>query len=300
MKNTALFLGICLLLPACVINADKYPRPRDLTPAWKTTSLRILAIQAEPPEIQPGEPATFSALLADPNGDAGGTLWVACSPEQTTPFGCAIDFSVLGDDTTPDELAEAGVIGFEPAFAPVWTAPEDTLDRLEEEDRAEGLGFTVQATVLPPDGADPDAEFDFATFESGYKRIIVSEAPTPNDNPFIESFSVDGVPIGPDDVVEVDAGQSYELSVVLPDDTIQTYEYINPDGMLEERIEEPFVSWYATEGSAMEDTTLYPFTQSDWTAPELPEEQGFWYAIVRDRRGGLSWIVRQWRVRSAP
>ncbi|MFT6144565.1 MAG: hypothetical protein ACJATT_004655, partial [Myxococcota bacterium] len=36
MKNTALIAGLCLLLPACVINADKYPRPRDLTPAWKT------------------------------------------------------------------------------------------------------------------------------------------------------------------------------------------------------------------------------------------------------------------------
>ncbi|MFT6142398.1 MAG: hypothetical protein ACJAV2_000257 [Myxococcota bacterium] len=300
MKNTALIAGLCLLLPACVINADKYPRPRDLTPAWKTPSLRILAIQAEPPEIQPGEDATFTALFADPEGEAGGTLWVACSPEETTPFGCAIDLSILSEDATPDDLADAGVIGFEPTFPPEWTAPQDALDSLDDQDRAEGLGFTVQATVLPPDGADPDAEFDFATFESGYKRIIVSEAPTPNDNPIIESFSVDGVLIGPDDTAEVDAGQSYELGVVIPDTTIQTYEYINPDGVLEERIEEPFVSWYATEGSAMEATTLYPFTQSDWTAPDLQEEVGFWYAVVRDRRGGVSWIVRQWRVRSAP
>lgn len=298
MNRTALI--VCLLLPACVINADKYPRPRDLTPAWKADTLRILAIQAEPPELAPDEDATFTALIAAPLGEAGGTLWVACSPEETTPFGCAVDFSVLGEDATPNELNEAGVIGFEPGFSPAWTAPADALDDLSEADRLEGLGFTVQSTVLPPDGADADAEFDFATFESGYKRIIVSEATTPNDNPLIESFAVDGVLIAQGDVVEVDAGQPYELAIVLPDETIQTYEYVNPEGELEERIEEPFVSWYATEGSAMEDTTLYPFTQSDWTSPELTGEEGFWYAVVRDRRGGVSWITRQWRVRSAP
>lgn len=287
-----------LLLGGCVLNADKYPRPRDLTPDWQVNSLRLLAIAPEPPEIAPGEEATFSALYVDPDQTVGSVLWVACSPEETTSFGCAVDLSALDGEPTAQDLEDAGVIGFEPGLPPRWTAPLDALDDVAEADRLEGVQYTGQAVLLPEEGSDESGdELDFGTFEIGYKRIIVSEASTPNNNPVISGFTVEGLLIDADTVVEVDAGQAYELGLELPEATIEEYEYINPDGVLEIRVEEPFVSWYATDGEALESTTLYPFLQADWTAPDAAGVEGSWYAVVRDRRGGIAWIQRSWRTR---
>ena len=288
---------VLVLLPACVVNADKYPRPRDLTPGWQTPTLRILAIRAEPPEIAPGGSATLTYLAADPEDAIGGALWTACSPEETTPLGCAIDFSALDEDATPDELREAGVIGFEPGFPPVFEAPEDALDDVEEDQRPEGVQYTTQVVLLPPEGAEPDDEVDFGTFESGYKRVVVSEASTPNNNPTIAEFTVADVPVGEDEITEVEPGEELELGILIPDAAVETYEYINPDGQLEERVEEPFASWYATDGQGLEDTTLYPFTQADWVAPAESGVEGSWYVVVRDRRGGIAWTTRAWRTR---
>ena len=284
-----------LLLSGCVLNADKYPRPRDLTPSWKVNSLRLLAIQPEPPEVAPGEVVTFSVLYVDPDESVSGILWVACSPQATTPFGCATDLSVLDGEPTPEELQAAGIIGFEPALPPVWVAPTDALDALDEVQRAEGLQYTGQAVLLPEQGTEPSDTIDFSTFEIGYKRLVVSEASTPNNNPIIETFWVEGAEISEDTIVEVDAGQPYELAIFIPDSSVEVYEYVNPNGVLEERTEEPFVTWYATDGDGLEGTTLYPFTQADWIAPSESGLEGTWYAIVRDRRGGVAWIVRHWR-----
>lgn len=290
------WLPLALLFSGCVINGDKYPRPRDLEPGWLVDRARVLAIRPEPPEIAPGEAATFEVLLPDPDAAVGGVLWIACAPDQTTPFGCAVDLSVLDGEPTFDELLAAGVIGIQPGFDPVWIAPEDALDALPPEARPEGLQYTIQAVALPA-ALDTGEEIDFADFEIGYKRIVVSEASTPNHNPDVARFAVDGVDIPEGTVVEIDAGAPYVLSLELSPDAIETYAYVNPDGVLEERVEAPYAAWYATGGQSLEDTTLYPFLDADWVAPAEADVDGSWFAVVRDRRGGMGWIRRDFRTR---
>jgi len=294
-----LFLTLpCLAMTGCVIGGDKWPRPRDLAPSWLVDRTRILAVAANPPEIAPGETATFEALIPDPGGEGDlSRLWFAC-PEVDGGFGCNLDLST-GSGTTATGTGTDGFIGLEPFIPPVYTAPDDLLDGITDpSDLAEGVNVLIQIAALPPEfleaepGETPD--IDFNAIEVGYKRLVVSQASTPNRNPEIFEFVIDRIPLLPESVVQVVPGQSYELGVVLEEELVEEYEYLNSDGVIEIRREEPYATWFATDGEVFEPITLYPYNESTWTAPDEFGVSGFWYSVVRDRRGGMAWHVQAW------
>ena len=290
-----------ILLTSCVIGQNKHPRPRDLSPSWLVDRPRVLAIQAEPPEVQPGEQAAFHALVVGtPQDQTSMVIWLACPPTTAggIGFGCDID---LGDvdleNATIEEMMELGFIGFEPYLMPYYTPTEDLLDGLAEgRERNEGLHVLIQVSVLPQN-MEATEEIDFAEVEVAYKRLVVSESTTPNENPEIASFTVDGVPIPEGATVEVDTYQNYELSLILRDSAVAEYEYINRDGDVELRTEEPYIAWFSTGGTVNESVTLIPYFESTWESPREAGETGTWWAVLRDRRGGMSWSSRSWKVR---
>ncbi|MBT3223829.1 MAG: hypothetical protein HN348_32575 [Proteobacteria bacterium] len=299
MRLLAPFLLI--LLSSCVIGQNKHPRPRDLSPGWLVDRPRVLAIQAEPPEVQPGEQAAFHALVAGALEDQTSTIiWLACPPTTAggIGFGCDLDLADVDLETaTIEELLELGFIGFEPYLMPYYTPNQDLLDGLEEgREKNEGLHVLIQVSVLPED-MEASAELDFNEVEVAYKRLVVSESTTPNENPGIATFTVDGVPIPEGAVVEVDTFQNYELSLILRDDAAPEYEYIDHEGNVEIRQEEPYISWFSTGGTVNEEYTLIPHFGSTWESPGDAGESGTWWAVLRDRRGGMSWASRDWRVR---
>ena len=296
-------VGAWLLVAGCVIGGDKYPRPRDLSPAWLVDRPRVLAVVAEPPEIRPGQRASFSAVVPTP-GDTSTwvKIWLACPVDDGgIGFGCVTDFSALDLETaTPEQLAELGFVGIEPGLPPAYVAPVDLLDGLDPEERAEGRYVNVQVTALPEavvDDPDALAELDFNAIEAAYNRLVVSEAATPNHHPQFDRFLVDRlvVPVGV--AVEVDAGQTYDLGVTLRDGAREQYQFINADGVVEERVEEPYVTWYTTDGEMLESYTLYPYLEASWTAPEAGGTTGTWYAVLRDRRGGQAVFEQAFVVR---
>jgi hypothetical protein len=290
-------LLLALPLLGCVINSERYPRPRDLPEQAIVDKLRLLAIRADPPEVAPGGAAALTALLVDPADEIGFTVWTACSPEEVTDFGCPLDPSVFGDELpSPEQLEEAGVIGVEPGFPPTFVAPVDALDDVPATERAEGVNWTVGALALP-DETEPTEEFDFNRVESGFKRVVVSDSPAPNRNPRITGFTVDGVPVDPGQVVVLDPGEPYYLGLELADDAVETYPYTTPDGVEEQRVEEPFAEWYASDGEVDEFFTLHPFLDSTWVSPGAPGVEGRWWAVLKDRRGGITWVSRRWRTR---
>jgi hypothetical protein len=296
-------LALTLLVAGCVINNNKYPRPRDLPVQSIVTGLRILAISAEPPEIRPGEQAQVRALLVDPDAVTDLVVWVVCEGQAATDFGCPFDPTGL-DTATPEELLARGVIGVEPLFPPIFTAPEGILEGLDDRKRQEGVNFTVQALALPvPEDPDTSASADinFNEVESGFKRLIVGEAPTPNHNPGIEGVTVDGADIPSGATFVIDPGEPYEIGLRLAPDAIESYQYLNIDGEVETRTEEPFVEWYSTAGDVEEFNVLYardPTLGGVWVAPQEPGMEGTFWAVLKDRRGGVSWTSRRWRVRS--
>lgn len=293
---------LALLSSACVINGDRWPRPRDLDPSWLVNRTRILGIRAVPPEIAPGRRAAMEALLVQPPGSEEDLvrLWIACADGDV---GCATGELADVDLENPDlaALQKLGFIGFQLGIpgepAPMYTAPDDLLSGLEEADRLEGLNVTVQLTAFPADQLDAknaQDEIDFNVVEAGYKRLVVSEARTPNNNPVLSGISVETEGGPPADLVEVAAGTTVRLELGLEETTIETYEFVNSSGDVEERVEEPYVTWFATDGEVLEPFNLWPFFSSDWTAPDEVGAQGTWYAVVRDRRGGMAWSERSW------
>ena len=292
---------LAIVSTGCVINSERHPRPRDLTEAWQVDRTRILGVRAEPPEIRPGEATRMEALVAhayDAEPELS-LIWLAC--DDGGAFGCATDLSAFDFEALdPATLREAGFIGFEPGFPPFYAAEPDLLDDLPPEARLEGVNIQTQLFAFPADDLAEGApgEVDFSEIEVGFKRLVVSEAKTPNNNPRIQDFAVDGIVV-PTSVptIELSSNQQYELSLIVDEATaIEDYLFVNSKGEIEERTEEPYAAWFVTSGEVTEPVTLYPFLDMTWTAPAEPGPGRLW-AVLRDRRGGMAWLSRDYVVR---
>lgn len=274
---------------------------------WQLDRLRVLAARATPAEPRPGESVRFESLVyTPPDEPLGGVVWFACLPESASDFGCELDTSALEDLTsldpetaTAEELAsaleaaqDAGFVGFEPAFPPVWQTPGDALDGLDELARLEGVTATLNITALPDDSTGNLDDVD--EVELAFKRLPISEATTPNHNPDVVAIEVDGsstadglgTAAAP---VVVQGGKPVDLEVVLAEDAVETYSYTPSSGVAEDREEEPYFAWY-TEGGEFEQTfSLYPYTTAAYTPPKESGWTGMVIVVVRDRRGGMGW-----------
>jgi hypothetical protein len=272
-----------------------------LSEAWRIDRLRVLAVAAEPAEPRPGDVVTFSALTVAPMEPGWAfSVWVACL-DGAQDGGCAVDPALVEEvfadgEVESDEqqtLIEAGLIGVEPFLQPSWTVPSDALDGLDETERREGRTAFVNVSAFPngEDLATEDAEL-------AYKRVPISEAPTPNRNPVLEGVRVDGVLLPDGASVVLDADQTYTVEPVLADGAIEDYRYVTADGAQETRTEEPYVSLYAEEGSFDQTNALWPDVLRRYTTPTTPAGAAsrLWF-VVRDRRGGMSWtsITATWR-----
>ncbi len=278
-----------------------------LSQSWQLDRLRVLAVRGEPAEPRPGDVVSFESLTYLPTDQQLDlTVWFACLPDQASDFGCELDASAFDslsgvdpEALTPEEqakllqqLLDAGLIGVEPWFPPTWVAPADALDGLSDTERIEGVSAVINLTAMPT-GAQSESDTEIA-----YKRLPISEALTPNHNPDIVAFTVDGEVFAPGGTVGVDWGEPVEIEPLLAADALETYTYRTSDGVDEERTEEPFVSWYVEAGSFDQPYSLYPTLPVTWTAPLSPEDVHVgdgsttsWrlIAVIRDRRGGMGW-----------
>jgi len=298
-------LPLLLLGAGCVIGGDRWTRPSELPETWLVDRTRVMAIRAEPPEAFPNTTVTFEALIGRPPEDTEplGVLWVACPAEgDGTGFGCTPDPSSFIPDTGATPTTEdVTLIGFEPGDPPEYTTPDDILDGLDEQAAREGVYVLVQVVALPlatlenvVDGSTSLEDIDETELELAYKRLVVSLATTPNHNPTIASFTVDGITMPPGVEVQIDAGEPYELGVTLPDGTREVYTFLNSDEVEEERVEEPYATFSTTSGEVFGSITLWPYMQAGFVAPEEPGTKGQWIVVLRDRRGGMGWWVQDW------
>ena len=271
-----------------------------LSQSWQLDRLRILAVRAEPAEPRPGETVLFESLVYMPFGqELAGTVWFACLPDGADDFGCQIDPSIMesfsGDleDLSPEEqlellkqAQEAGLIGFEPGFSPRWTAPADALDGLSEQQQLEGVSAIVNISALP-EGAKSESEVELA-----YKRLPISLASTPNQNPVVRRVLLQTLKGEEVEVVDgsfvVEPGTTYELTPLLDDSSVEDYVFVNSEGQEEQRTEEPYFTWYTEMGEFDQPFSLHPYLSVQWTAPDKAFS-GLVVAVVRDRRGGMGW-----------
>jgi len=161
---------------------------------------------------------------------------------------------------------------------------------------------TVQLAAFPP-FEEGQTEIDFNEVEVGFKRLVVSRATTPNQNPVVLEMIVEDVAVPLESSIEVEGGLEYTFGVRLVPETVEEYVFVNEDGVSEDRVEEPYVTIYATGGEVSESLGLSGEyaepgeMDGSWIAPNLPGESGTLYVVVRDRRGGQTWATLPYLVR---
>lgn len=304
---------LALVATGCVLGADQVNDPRDLADIWDVDRLRLLAATAEPPEVGPGDEVTFELLLVGPEGrvqpgddsEVAFILWQACFESgETDDFGCGgltgddLDF----EDLSPDDLDALGIIGAQPFVDPSWTVPDDALEGLDDRERLEGTNALINVTAITSSAVERAQEgdtggFDFNDVEAGFKRVVISEAITPNANPTIDGLQVHGRDVPQGSVVELDPGELVPLTLLVPDEAVERYVYVTRDGEEEERVEEPYAEWYTTAGTVGDYYTLHPFNTSIFETPDEGGVEGTWWVVLKDRRGGQAWHEQRFRVR---
>ncbi|MEL6345004.1 MAG: hypothetical protein AAFV53_17935 [Myxococcota bacterium] len=270
----------------------------ELSQPWQLDRLRVLGVQAEPAEPRPGDTVQFSSLVYIPADEPiDGILWFACLPESADDFGCVLETDIAALDAEDPEnndfetLAELGIIGFEPLVPPVWVTPEDALDGFDEQAAQEGVSALVNVAAFP-EGAEEQTDLEIS-----FKRVPISLAPTPNENPELVDVTIDGASWNLDEVFVTNTGRAHTLEPILSEASIETYQFTTSEGVVEDRVEEPYFSFYVEAGSVDQAFSLYPFNSIEWTAPDDPFE-GLVVVTVRDRRGGMTWT--SFRVQVVP
>lgn len=281
-------LALLPLLAGC--NVD------ELSQSYQLDRLRILGVRATPAEPRPGESVALEAYTYDPDDLELGVLWFGCLPDASDEFGCDVDASLLASLGSTnlssltkeqiaalyDKLVAAGVIGLEPLYPALWTTPEDALEGLDENAALEGVSALVTLQAIPLGGdAEPDVEL-------AYKRIPISLAETPNQNPEILGLAFDGTILQDGGRVEVGRLAEYSIEPAVPDEAIESYTFVGAGGAPETRTEAPYFTYYAEGGEFDQPFSLWPSSIAYWTAPEEPGEYEL-RCVMRDRRGGMGW-----------
>jgi hypothetical protein len=265
---------LSVLLSACPSNLEEQSR---------VSKLRVLAIRAEPPELvlapDGGVPvATLTALAVEPGGAAIALQFALCaeitsapSPTLPCPGNSGIELPDAGplsarlDLTDPRILAFASQAQLDGGSFDGGGGVEQALD--------EGvpllIGFTARTDAERLDG------FTTLTLRSGARG--------PADvNPELSDLGIG------------DAG------VVAPKEVVRLQPFTQPKDDPAKRYG---FSFFATAGSISSlrstDTTAtgQPApTWVEWTAPEMAQTVRFW-VVLRDGRGGVSWLERSAQVR---
>jgi hypothetical protein len=291
-----------------------------LDPSSRVVDLRVLAVQADEPYAHPGDTVRLSALGVDPRGRELTWGWTTCeNPEDSTVMSCLDALTAAaanGDDvelTTGVDMNEFQVTVDERVIT---SLPDGFRDRamiavvsvlcpgtLEPRLASE----TSNEQPLPIVCRDPDSgkrigPFDFVT---GVKRLFVRTEDR-NRNPDIADVTLDGKVWTDDEVPSVTACDV--ATDVIGDCPESTHHLIAArptsdvaeSGMSEngEQFEEQVViQYYATGGTFEDEVRIHTAPDTKWAAGPAARDREltFWF-VIRDNRGGVSWVSRRLRV----
>ncbi|HVV82504.1 MAG TPA: hypothetical protein VHE35_05465 [Kofleriaceae bacterium] len=247
---------------------------------------RVLAIVAEPPEAHPGDPVTYRAVVAGPDGPLDAVpAWAFC----TTPKAPTEDDSVAAACVAGHQLVDLGAaptvtaplpadgcLRFGPDTPPGGFRPRDADDtggyyqpvRAAADDEV-AIGLTRITCHLPTAPLDVAHDYD--------ARYVA------NINPSLD----------PPALLRAPAHTAVTLTASWPAAAAERYlAYDRDRQQLVTRREALRVSWYATAGSLAADATAVgeddPATTASttWTTPD-PGPAWLWI-VLRDSRGGLA------------
>ncbi|PTL81244.1 hypothetical protein [Vitiosangium sp. GDMCC 1.1324] len=291
----------------------------EFKPETEVAGLRVLGLRASPAELAPGQTAALAALVEDPTrpGQKNTLLWLGCEPDPYQGRSPCSDTAFLGDPTQLIPVADGSapqlppgmsIIGFDDHAA--YSVRADLFGQLASSDPRRKDG-TVGQVVLFAIGADvnplgPREEME-AVFEKVRNRQIpsvitlfrlrVSEDAQPNTNPVLGELRANGEALAPGATLRLASNKPTSLELTVPDESLETYTQVAPNGTVETKTEQLISAWYSTSGRfepgrvALRSGTPLEFRPPDATSQQpFPEDRrGTLWTVVRDTRGGQSW-----------
>lgn len=299
-RGRGLLPALGLLLPiACV--------PEVGSPPSRVRSPRVIAVQAQPADVEPGALIRLRLWVATPSGpasavDLADTRWDFCTapkPPTEDNFAsprCLVDPSALlpiaatGAEVAAEVPVEACAL-FGPQ-APAGAAGEPARPRDPD---ATG-GYYQPLRVVVPGLPQP-------TLAAVRIQCGLSTAPPAIAADFRRRYRgnqappVPGLQREPDPGASADAGsgQVLRLSLTLPSEAAEDYLRFDPRTQtLTSQRETLRLSWFATDGDLAESVTPLAdggpaglATENRWQRLASPQPAWLW-AVLRDSRGGVS------------
>lgn len=238
--------------------------------------LRILALQVNQPEVNPGASVTVTPVLSDIVGAGRALNWKAegCI-DPGVGFGAApsciraLDRKDLGSGTVTPALAFPAYTQAVAAI-PV-TIPSDILLSRNAVDQLNGVAYLVTYQVSASDGTTVNA----------FKRIIASNRTQKNANPTILDVLKGGVTLGA--LPTENAGVSIRLQA----GSAESYSALTTNGQEVTRNETLITTWFVSDGS-FEKARVVADSENSYTPPTVaPSGHSVVIVpVVHDGRGG--------------
>ncbi len=292
------------------------------SPPSLVSTVRILAIQANPPYAAPGTPVELQILAVDGRAAQPQTMTVAWLPQACidppadTYYACYAPLASIlqpGQDIT-SSLTSGSTFSF--------TMPDDVITNhgaaptsdpyglaftfaVACAGKIEYVGFSSQNPSANPLGCFDESgnALDANSFVFAYSTIY-SFTDRTNSNPVISNLTFNGNAVDPTAGITVSTCTAADTKKCPTSDidTVVPASSQEPDpGTLDASgnplKEQIWVDYYVTGGSvSAEAVILYdaslgplPSSPTKLTAPNAAAELMLW-AIVRDNRGGVSWV----------
>jgi hypothetical protein len=272
------YLAFLLILISFGCGQEKLPESSDLG------DLRVLALLANSnsnpgrSEYDPGETVTITPVISDINGTSQEYKVSACidpgiafgaeatCENNSSKVDLVANFTAITAPTAADSFT-----GTANTFQVTLPAAAVIFANRSDVERFNGISYIVIYTLK-----------NSSKTVTSFKRLIVSEKTTKNQNAKISQILSNGVAL-----TAMPFGQVVKLTVGL-DVGAETYQIKNQDGSLTSLTESITTSWFISDGD-VKFLRTGANEETEFTAPAaaVAGRKSFVIAITRDGRGGM-------------
>jgi hypothetical protein len=260
------------------------------------TEVRVLAVRSEPAEVAPGAEAQLSALVVTPGDGTGVTLdWSLCLAPRSgaqpnpSPDACsdpAVDPALLAQVAAGQGPGDSYSLAV-PALADLDPATVSLPDA------SGGVYLTVR--LVAHHASDPD-------LVALYRLRLQLGQDSLNTNPSFDGVPLlDGKPWAEGDIRMAEPGAKLDLEAHWTDGSVEDYTFTLPDQPTQSGTETLSFAWF-NDGGEIDPTHTGGAGkfQTDWTLPAdaMPGTTLNLWVVLRDNRGGSTWLSRQVQVAS--
>lgn len=237
----------------------------DFPNAALVDGLRLLGVQAEPPEAAPGQTVQLHAWVVDPSGAAIAVSWSAC---LLPPGGDGqLDPACITGDADKVALGDGS--------DPVVVVPDVDRAAFGPPDPTGGVYLPIVLRVTAAGGA----------VDGVYLLRLLGTEP-PNHNPRIGEV----YPLDPTTAQPVHAGDALALHPTFSGDSAELYDVPQPDGTLRSTKEIMTAQWFSTAGTFQDETSgsdVFEKFTLDRHLPPAGSTIDIWI-VGHDERGGTT------------